>query len=298
MMRLDGKTLDLDTVDDNDLVIFDRWILSRLERTIEAVNRGYDEFRLSFVAKTLYNFVWNDYCSWYIELIKPDRPGVPIREGSLKVATYVLGNILRLLHPLVPFVTERIYLDLLSADADSKTTLTFGPWPKPHSSRIDDRLEASLEQSQAVVTAVRSIRSELNVPPGKRSDLYVKVDSPVFGNLLDNHIEYFKSLARVDNLHVGVDIKKPPVSASAVISGAEIFLPLEGLIDIDVERQRTQKELENLNLQLEKLSRKLANADFLANAPKDVIDREKQKKTDYQERIEKLNRNLEQILGW
>ena len=143
-----------------------------------------------------------------------------------------------------------------------------------------------------------SVRSELNVPPGKRSDLYVRVNEPSFGKLLQEHIEYFRSLARVEELHTGTDIKKPPLSASTVISQAEIFIPLEGLIDIEVEKKRLEKELTNLKNQLEKVSRKLANHDFLNNAPEDVIEKEKSKKKDYQERIERLNKNLEQILGW
>ena len=115
---------------------------------------------------------------------------------------------------------------------------------------------------------------------------------------MQDHIEYFRSLARVENLYTGVEIKKPPLAASTVISGAEIFVPLAGLIDIEVEKKRLEKDLENIKLQLEKTSKKLANADFLTNAPSDVIEREKGKKQDYQERIEKINKNLEQILGW
>ncbi len=297
-MRLDDRKPVLDTIDDSDLVIFDRWILSRMERTIKAVDKAFAEYRLSTATKTLYNFVWNDYCSWYIELIKPDKPDQPVREGSLNVATYVLYRILRLLHPFVPFVTEKIYLDLTGRELDDKETIQFGPWPTTDDKYIDDELESSLEQIQAVVTAVRSVRAELNVPPGKKSDLYVRVDNNEFGELLQNHIQYFRSLARVENLHTGTDIKKPSPSASAVISGAEIFVPLEGLIDLEVEKQRLEKELQNLANQLEKVSKKLANADFLANAPADVIDREKAKKSDYQDRVEKINRNLEQIMGW
>jgi valyl-tRNA synthetase len=296
MMRLDGKPAVTDSVDDDDLVLFDRWILSRLERTIVAVDRAISEYRLSTAAKTLYNFVWNDYCSWYIELIKPDQPGQPIRPGSLNVATFVLNQILHLLHPFMPFVTEHVYLELTGGDDND--TISFGPWPKPSGRHINDALEQSLEQIQSVVTAVRSLRAELNVAPGKKSDLYIKVADPAFESLLNDHIEYFRSLAKVDQLHTGPDIKKPPVSASAVISGAEIFVPLAGLIDIDVEKNRLQKDLKGISNALEKTSKKLANADFLANAPTDVIDREKEKKEDYQERIEKINRNLEQILGW
>lgn len=297
MMRLEGKPAVIDKISD-DLVIFDRWILSRLERTIETVDRAFAEFRLSAAAKTLYNFVWNDYCSWYIELIKPDRPGTPIREGSLNTATYVLFQILKLLHPFVPFVTERICLDLLHLNEDDERTIMNEAWPTTDGAYKDDELEQRLEQIQAVVSAVRTIRSELNVNPGKKSDLYVRVDNPAFGELLQQHIEYFRSLAKIEKLHTGTDIKKPPLSASAVISGAEIFVPLAGLIDIEVEKRRLEKELQTIKTQLEKTSKKLANADFLANAPEEVIEREKAKKQDYQDRIEKINKNLEQILGW
>jgi valyl-tRNA synthetase len=300
MMRLDGRPAVMDTIDDNNLVIFDRWILSRLEKTIADVKRSFDEYRLSNAAKTLHKFVWDDYCSWYVELIKPDKAGEPIREASLDVATYVLAQILRLLHPLMPFVTEDIYQQLVATGSDegNSATLMLGPWPTSTGTHVDDELEDSLKQIQEVVTAVRSTRAELNVPPGKKSDLYVRVNEESFGRLLEDHIDYFRSLARVENLHCGVDVRKPPVAASAVISGAEIFLPLEGLIDIDAEKARLEKDLDNLKTQLVKVSKKLANADFLANAPAEVIDREKLKKRDYEERIERINKNLEQILGW
>jgi valyl-tRNA synthetase len=299
MMRLDGREPVLDSLDGSELVIFDRWILSRLERTIKAVERSFEEYRLSAVAKTLYNFVWEDYCSWYVELIKPDKPGERIREQSLNVATYVLDKILKLLHPFVPFVSEEIYGQLAGLQKEGgRRTLVLGPWPVTSGEHIDDTLEESLKQIQEVILAVRSIRAELNVPPGKKSDLYIRVNEESFGRLLDDHIGYFRSLVRVSNLYCDVDVKKPPLSASAVISGAEIFVPLEGLIDIEVEKTRLQKELDNLKDLLTKVSKKLANPDFLANAPTEVIDREKLKKHDFEERTERINKNLEQILGW
>ncbi len=298
MMRLDGRPPAIKVENRNDLVIFDRWILSRLENTVEAVDKAFLEFRLSAAAKTLYNFVWEDYCSWYIELIKPDAPGVPIRQTSLDVAAYVLDQILKLLHPFIPFVTEEIYRQLDGNDSATHRTLTFGPWPILDQSFKDEKLEESLKLIQEVVTAVRSVRAELNVPPGKKSDLYVKVNEASQATLLETHIEYFRSLARVEKLFCGTDTKKPPLSASAVIPGAEIFIPLSGLIDLDKEKSRLQKNLDELKVQLDKVSKKLANADFLSSAPKDIIDRERAKKEDYQERISKLNKNLEQILGW
>jgi len=297
-LRMGDRIPEVTRVDESDLVIFDRWILSRLDRTIESVDRSFREFRLFAAAKTLYSFVWDDYCSWYIELIKPDSPDQQIREGSLNVACYVLSNIIRLLHPFIPFVTEQIHFDLMDQDWESEDTVCFAPWPTTDGHFKDDDLEASLEQIQAVVNGVRSVRSELNVPPGKRSDLYVRVKDTQFGTLLEKHIGYFRSLARVENLHAGTNVKKPPLSASAVISGAEIFVPLEGLIDVEVERQRLEKELTNLKDQLEKKSKKLGNADFLKNAPADVVEKEKAKREDFKERIEKINKNLEQLTGW
>jgi len=298
IMRLDGRPPVTDKLDETDLVIFDRWILSRLDRTITGVKRSFDEFRLSTAAKTLYNFVWEDYCSWYVELIKPDKPGEPIRESSIRVSSYVLTQILRLLHPFIPFVTEEIYSQMLASGDGKDVTLVFGPWPQADGRHIDNQLEESLRQIQEVVTAVRSARSEMNVPPGRKSDLYVRVNDEAFARLLEEHVQYFRSLARVENLYCGAKIKKPPLSASAVISGAELFIPLEGLIDIEVEKTRQQKELDNLKTQIVKVSKKLANPDFLSNAPADVIDREKLKKRDYEERIERINKNLEQIVGW
>ena len=298
MMRLGDKKFDLSEIPENDLILVDRWILSRLAVTIETINRTFSEFRLSAAAKTLYSFTWNDFCSWYVELIKPDQPEQEIRETSLKVAVYALDKILKLLHPFIPFVTEEINGNLRENFPDKKETLTFGPWPEELSKFKDETLEASLESIQAVVNAVRSVRAEMNVPPNKRSDLFIRVADDSLGTLLSSYQDYFRSLAKIDTLHVGKDIKKPGLSASAVISGAEIFIPLEGLINVDSEKHRLEKELANLKNQLERLSKKLANADFLKNAPADIVDKEKARKTDIEDRVEKLNKNLEQLMGW
>jgi valyl-tRNA synthetase len=298
MMRIGDKQFDYNDISKEKLLPVDRWILSRLERTIESVNGDISDFKLSSAAKNLYGFTWNDYCSWYIELIKPDTPEAEINENSLKVAVFVLDKILKLLHPFVPFVTEEINNNLSEIFPDKETTLVFGPWPPQTSLYRDDELEKSLEVIQNVVNAIRSVRSEMNVPPGKRSDLHIRVKDKEITRLLEEYHEYFRSLAKIEKLIIGEDIKKPPLSASAIISGAELFIPLEGLIDIEAERKRLEKELSNLKNQLENLSKKLANADFIKNAPEEVVDREKTRKADFEERVEKLNSNLEQLLGW
>ncbi|SYZ72798.1 Valine--tRNA ligase [Candidatus Zixiibacteriota bacterium] len=298
MMRLEDKKYEIDSIPDKDLILIDRWILSRLERTIETVDNSIADFRLSAAAKALYSFTWNDFCSWYIELIKPDSPEQPIRPASLQVAVYVLDKILKLLHPFIPFVTEEINGNLRQYASDKEATLVFGPWPKETRKYRDDNLETSLESIQTVVNAVRSIRSEMNVPPGKKSDLHIRIKDKAMAKLLEDYHEYFRSLAKIEKLVIGEKIKKPRLSASAVISGAELFLPLEGLINVESEKVRLEKELSGLKGQLENLSRKLANADFLKKAPAEVIEKEKGRKADIEERVEKLNSNLEQLMGW
>lgn len=296
MMRSEGIAIPaFASLKPADLMLFDRWILSRLARTIEQTSRTTDEFRLFATAKTLYSFVWDDYCSWYLELIKPDQQGESIRAQSLSVANYVLEEILRLLHPFVPFVTEEIFQQLRN---DRTASVVSGPWATMRTGDIDLDLENRLKLIQDLVVAVRSLRSELNVPPSKKSDLHIRAGSPETAKLLEEYSSYFRSLAKVEKLVCGIDVKRPALSASAVISGAELFVPLAGLIDVDQERARLNKQLSELKDALEKLSRKLANADFLAKAAADVIDKERGKKADYEERIEKLNKNLEQLVGW
>ena len=159
-------------------------------------------------------------------------------------------------------------------------------------------LENRMIRIQNVVNAIRNIRSELNVPPGKRADVFIRIEDEELGSILNEYFDYYKGLARIENATIGKDVKKPLMSASAVLPGAEIFVPLEGLIDIESERNRLTKDLTNFKTQLEKLSRKLANPDFLANAPKDVVDRNRIKKGEFVNRIEKLNKNLEQLMNW
>ncbi|MEE9441631.1 MAG: valine--tRNA ligase [candidate division Zixibacteria bacterium] len=297
MMNLGEEKLDIDSLPDENLILIDKWILSRLDKTIKGVDRQFNEFRLNNAAKVLYDFVWKDFCDWYIELIKPrlyDGTNEEKRTAR-QVAGYVLKRILRLMHPFIPFMTEEIYSRL---NDDDNGTILFGPWPEQDGRFEDEELETRLSRIQQVVNAIRNIRSEMNVPPGKKAEVHIRVEDESLGKILTEYFDYYKGLAKIEKVSIGSDIKKPPLSASAVLPGAEIFIPLEGLIDIDFERKRLQKELGGLQNQLEKLSRKLANPDFLANAPKDVIEKDKNKKADYEARVEKLNENLEQLLSW
>ena len=295
MMNLGDERRDLDHLPEDKLILIDHWILSRLGKTIEIVNRNFDEFKLNNAAKGLSDFVWKDFCDGYIELTKPrlyDGTDEE-KETARQVAGYVLKRIMLLMHPFTPFITEEIYHQLTGNE-----TIVKGPWPESDNRFENDELEDRLARIQLVVTTIRNIRAEMNVPPGKKADVLIRIEDESLGKVLTEYFDYYKGLAKIENITIAAEVKKPTMSASGVIPGAEIFIPLEGLINVDGERQRLSKELGNLKTQLEKLSRKLANADYLANAPKDVVDRDRGKKVDFENRVEKLNQNLEQLMNW
>ncbi|MCP4569508.1 MAG: valine--tRNA ligase [FCB group bacterium] len=298
MMNLGDDPIDFDQLPKEKLILIDQWILSRLEKTIKGVNQSFKDFKLNTAAKLLYDFVWKDFCDWYIELIKPRLYGESDedRQAARQVSGYVLKRILLLMHPFIPFITEEIYQQLTGGNGMG--TINYGPWPEVEDGFENDELEDRLNRIQTVVNTIRNIRSEMNVPPGKRADVLIRITDEELGGILTEYIDYYKDLAKIEKVVIDTEVKKPTMSASAVIPGAEIFIPLEGLIDVDFERKRLNKDLKNLKTQLEKLSKKLANPDYLANAPEDVVNRDKSKRSDFEDRVEKINTNLEQLMNW
>ena len=296
MMNLGDQPIDFDVLPEDRLILIDHWILSRLEKTTDIVNRSFDDFKLNTAAKALYDFVWKDFCDWYIELIKPRLydGSEEEKQAARQIAGYILKRILILLHPFIPFITEEIHSQLIGGDG----TIMKGPWPEYRAGFEDEELEDKLSSIQLLVNTIRNIRSEMNVPPGKKADVMIRVEDGELGRIFTEYLDYYRGLARIENITISPNVKKPAMSASAVLPGAEVFIPLEGLINVDSERQRLSKELNNLKNQLEKISRKLANADYLANAPGDIIERDRAKKCDFETRVEKLNQNLEQLMNW
>jgi valyl-tRNA synthetase len=289
-------------VDRKGLMQTDRWILSRLNQTTKTLRMSLDAFRFNAGAKSLYDFVWHDFCDWYVELVKSrlKEGGDPAdRETSRNVSAHVLNNVLLLLSPYMPFVTEEIWQSLrIIGGASGTASIVEAPYPHVDESLIDAGLESDMERVQSVVNAIRAVRAEMNVPPSKRADVHVRVFSDDLARDLDHNREYLTELGRIDKLIVGKDIKRPNLSASAVIRDCEIFIPLERLIDVDKERQRLQRDLEQVRSQLDKIGRKLGNPEFTGKAATDVVEREKKKKDDFQLMADKLNRSLEQLIGW
>jgi len=212
---------------------------------------------------------------------------------------WVLHQALCMLSPYMPFVTQEIYSNLRElVRGETPENLWDCPWPTRDASAEDGALDSEMNFVQQVVTQVRTIRAEMNVPPGKRAPVLVKTERDELTDALAHHKEHLAELSKAEGFEFGTDVKKPPLSGSAVVSGAEIYVPLEGIIDVDRERSRLKKELDKMTGLLGRTGKKLQNQAFLAQAPKEVVAAEERKQEDYQSRVEKLTQSLEQLLGW
>ena len=268
----------------------DRWILSQYSRTISAVTASLGAYRFDEASRTLYEFVWNSFCDWYVEMAKVRLNGSDSveRHRVQGVLVHVLEGIFRLLHPMVPYVTEALWQEL----PHSGEALIVAPWPEPEESRLDEAAERDMEIVQEVVGAVRNIRGTMRVPPGRRADLLLQTSSEATLRILEEAHTYVCELARADGYVVGADVARPPGSASAVVSSIEVYVPLEGLIDIDVEKARLTKEIGGLEKALAGLDRKLGNEGFLKNAPPEIVEAERRRHQEYRDTLDKLQDNL------
>jgi len=278
----------------DDLQLADRWILSRLHKTIDMVTTALNEFHLNEAVDNLYSFFWREFCDWYLELMKSRLYGddPEARDLALGIGIYTLRNILKLLHPFIPFITEDIWQNVkLAVEQD----LIVSAWPGFDINYFDDQVEKDMVLIQQVIGSIRNIRGEMNVPPNKKAHVLIKSHNNGNFDLIRQNEVYLTSLSKLSDIELGSELTKPKFSASSIVADMEIFVPLEGLIDIEVERNRLTKEITRLEKQIESINAKLLNTDFIAKAPKEVVEREKQKGIDFQENLNKLQTNLQSL---
>ncbi|NOZ62751.1 MAG: valine--tRNA ligase [Calditrichaeota bacterium] len=299
MMNLDETEIpalieNFDKIDDEKLELADQWILSRLHKTISAATTAVEEFHFNEAVDNLYSFFWHEYCDWYLELIKPRLYGedAEAKKIALSVGLHAMRIIVKLLHPFIPFITEEIWQKIRH---ESESDLIVSDWPEPDQKFYADVPEEQMALVQQVIGAVRNIRGEMNVPPTKQAQLIVKSNNQKLLSLIEQSQIYVKSLAKISDITLSSDVEKPKLSASAVVADLEIFVPLAGLIDIEVERNRLTKEITRLENQVQNINKKLMNQDFIKKAPQQVIDKEKQKLIDFRQNLEKLKDNLKSL---
>jgi len=262
----------------------DRWILSRLQDTVGETTKSIELYRFDHAAQTVYDFVWNEYCDWYLELSKPvlwdDNGAHEAQQGTLRTLLEVLETILRLMHPLTPFITEEIWQNVAPRLDRHGDTIMLAPWPIVDKALVDRDAESDIEWLKAVIVAMRTIRSESNIPPGEALDMLVGNATPTDIDRISRHKQSLEKLAKIKIITVlSVNDEQPP-ALSALAGTLEIMVPLAGVVDIDKELGRLDKELERLATEKVRLAGKLSNENFVARAPADVVAKERAKLAD------------------
>lgn len=280
-------------IDETNLV--DRWMLGRLNETIEAMNEDFDKFRINDALKKIYSLIWDDFCDWYIELIKAETWGEPIPAQRLAVAFGIFENLMKLLHPFMPFIAEELWHAL--KERNENEPIIIAAWPTSQQTEVAKHSDvADFAFIQKSISALRNIRAEMNVPPKVAFNLIVKTNDERFATLLNANEWVFRKLDTIGTWEVSTQVEKPKAAASAVVDGNEFFIPLKGIIDLNVEKARLEKEINRLEGFLKSVSAKLMNQKFVENAPQEVLENERKKQSDSSDTIAKLKSILEDLV--
>lgn len=292
IMNVEGFTAE-DIDFSGEKTVADRWILTRLNETVEKVTSLFDQFEFGEAGRQLYNFMWDDFCDWYIEMSKEILYGEDeaAKQTTKSILVYVLDQTLRLLHPIMPFVTEEIWAKI----PHTGESLVVADYPVVHPEYDDKTAAKGMEVLKELIRSVRNIRAEVNTPLSKPITLLIKTNDQKIDEFLIENTSYIERFCNPEELVIASDITVPDLAMSAVLTGAEIYLPLAGLINIEEEIERLEKELAKWNGEVKRVQGKLANERFVANAPENVVAEERAKEKDYlekqaavQERIESL----------
>jgi valyl-tRNA synthetase len=280
------------------LDLADRWILSRLHSTTADITTALGQFDINRVSKTIYDFFWHDYCDWYLEMVKSRLYGSEpdaVKRAVVSRALDVYDAALRLLHPLMPFVTEELWQNIRTRGPEE--SIMHAQLMPADRAFIATDVEKEMRFVQSVIETLRTIRSEMGIAPSKDITLLLRLGQTRSKESIQRYEGYLQRLARVKSFSFVDEQTRPRLSASAVVEGEELFVPLEGLIDIEVERQRLQKEIDRVAGMLDGVRRKLENESFVARAPVEVVDKEREKLETFTHTVEKLEKSLEMLTG-
>ena len=278
----------------------DQWIQTRFDQCIIQMHGHIAAYRFDHLAQSLYDFVWNEFCDWYLELSKVTLHTADAEQGARtrRHLLNLLANILRAAHPIIPFITETIWQSLQPYFTDSADTLLIqGPCPQTGTPTADTNLIEDIEWLKRLISAIRTVRSEMNVPPNQSSDLYLHQYSTAQQQRLETHQALVKALLKINTLHFAKTAEEIPPAAVTFVDQLECHLPLAGLIDVAAEQQRLQKQQEKLNADIQRLTQKLDNPNFSAKAPAAVVEKEQQKLALATEELTSLQTQLDKLLA-
>lgn len=286
MMNMD-ENQKLPSRDELQLELADRWIYSRLQEVTLQARKNYEELDFNDAAQCIFSFLWDEYCSWYIELSK-DRLAEPDSASAL-TAKYILLDVMqqgmRLLHPIMPFITEEIWQGIKTLFPIEEEALIIAAFPEADESLIDPDIADDMSFIQESISAIRNLRKQVNLAPSKGVQIHVRVAEARQAQLFDKYQTYLQGLAKVEELNTGVDIQKPRACLAAVVRNIEIFMPLSGLIDIEAEKQRLGKQVEKIEKELASIEAKLNNPNFVNNAKAEVVEDHRKRREDVEVKL-------------
>ncbi len=300
LMNTEEKTISAD-ISSGKLSVADRWILSRFDRTSAAVAAAMEDYRFDLASQALFEFIWNEYCDWYVELSKPvlwnDEEDPEAAATTRLVLLSVLEKSLRLLHPFMPFITEEIWQKinpLLGPQKQAAESIMLAAYPVA-TNEVDVDAEADVEWIKGVILAIRNIRGEMDISPAKAISVFLKGSSDQDEARLVNYRRFLEKLAKLSSIEWLDMSTAAPASATGIHGEMEILVPLAGIIDVDAERSRLAKEISKLEAGLNAVSSKLGNAKFVANAPDAVVNKEKEKQEQLSTALKALQEKLEEL---
>lgn len=292
LMNMDGMTYEeIDLTGKKSVA--DKWILTRLNETIETVTRLADKYEFGEVGRVLYNFIWDDFCDWYIEMAKLPLYGEDeeAKKTTRSILAYVLDNTMRLLHPFMPFITEEIWQNL----PHQGETIVTASWPTVNAELSDTQAAEDMKLLVEIIRSVRNIRAEVNTPLSKKINLILKAKDATIAQSLKDNSGYIERFCNPEVLTIGTDVEEPSQAMTAVVTGVEVILPLLGLINVEEEVKRLEKELDKLNKEVERVQKKLSNEGFVKKAPEKVIEEERAKEKDYSEKRDAVIRRIQEL---
>jgi valyl-tRNA synthetase len=290
---------DADITGDVELTLADRWILSRTNRLLADSRRAFDTYRFDLYAASVYDFVWHEYCDWYLELTKPllwneDTPEAVLR-GTRHTLLTVLETLLRAAHPVMPFITEAIWREVAPLLGSRHPTIMLQPYPEPADFSADAEADAAIEWLKGVVLGVRNIRGEADIRPRHTVDVLFQGGGERDRKLAATTEELFKRLGTIGTvtwLDAGADV---PPNALALVGDLKVMVPLAGLIDLDAERVRLEKEIARKEQEVQRIAGKLGNASFVEKAPAAVVEKERLKQQSAEAALATLREQLASI---
>ncbi|WPC37807.1 valine--tRNA ligase [Brachyspira hyodysenteriae] len=283
------KDLDTYTLENKD-----KWILSRLQKAIESTTQKLKEYRFDEASQTIYKFYWNEFCDWYIEISKFDLKDESKKEKTIAVLLYVLEESMAMIHPFMPFITEEIYSNLPKHNIDSKA-LMIREYPKANAKYIFEDIEKDFNLIQDIVSGIRNSRSSFNLPPNKKLDVIIRYTSDYFKNTAESYKDIISALSLTESLNIvsSSESERNKGSFVKVFEGGEINVNLVGIIDLEAEKKRLEKEAAGYKKDLEAVNKKLSNENFMKKAKQEAIDTENRKKKEFEDKL----KGIEEVLS-